>query len=164
MVPRHFLQRDDIGLHPRDGVDRALQIVFVGPVDAVLNVEGHHLNVTGAWVSAPATSNSRDCGGQQIGAHEAQLRNSSARFYVRAPFMALNTAICESTTRLRSASSGWVHAALRRASEDDAVVARHHVDPEARAGHRQKRRRWCDSWTSACGTMTVSCPLSGINS
>ena len=43
VIPRHLLQTHQIRLDLRNRIDRALQVVFVGPVDAVLNVERHHL-------------------------------------------------------------------------------------------------------------------------
>ena len=42
VIARHLLQADEIRLHLRDRVDRALQVVFVRSVDAVLDVERHH--------------------------------------------------------------------------------------------------------------------------
>ena len=43
VIASHLLQPDDIGLRARDRIDRALEVVAAGAVDAVVDVEGHDL-------------------------------------------------------------------------------------------------------------------------
>jgi hypothetical protein len=43
MVARHFLETNEVRLNLGDSIDRALKVVFVTAIYAVLDVEGHYL-------------------------------------------------------------------------------------------------------------------------
>ena len=89
MISRQFLDTHDVGIDARDRIDRGLQVVTLAAVDAVLDVEGHHLHTGRRLVAAARRrilwrtkrGSGGECGSEHPDgvAHTARVSKGSAR-------------------------------------------------------------------------------------